>query len=307
MRGAEQIGGDRSQRWLGCGWDYPGGVMRAGGAGPSPLRLPGRLAAGETFVSTMSLGGQRFERIVVCTPWLDPGVDLAAFLRASVGDRLESGDLVAVSEKVAVVATGRGIPAAVVRPGRLARLVAAHVRPVGNSRGLSIPEKAQLVIDSVGWWRVAAAVAAGAVTRPLGIHGAFYVVAGYVARSIDGMRPPYHDVLLPPLTPTEGRAIAEQLTAELGHPVAIVDINDRGGSVRAVAGSAMSPRLLAGALCDNPLGQRDQSTPIVVVRRGPAPNSAHQGWGSALGGGRRARIWRIRPASGTPRRQLANR
>jgi F420-0:gamma-glutamyl ligase len=212
------------------------------------------------------VGGQRFERTVVCTPWLAPGLDLAGFLRASVVERLQPGDLVVVAEKVVVVTTGRGVPAVTVRPGRLARFVAGHVRPVGNSRGLSIPEKAQLVIDMVGRWRVLAAVAAAAVTRPLGIHGAFYVVAGYVGRSMDGMRPPYHDVLLPPLAPRVAQGIAEQLTTELGHPVAIVDMNDRGGSVRAVAGSVMSKRLLTEVLADNPLGQRDQSTPLAIVR-----------------------------------------
>ena len=63
------------------------------------------------------------------------------------------------------------------------------------------------------------------------------------------------------------RSIAEQLATEIGHPVAIVDINDRGGSVRTVAGSAMSKRRLAAVLADNPLGQRDQGTPIVLVHR----------------------------------------
>jgi F420-0:gamma-glutamyl ligase len=200
---------------------------------------------------------------------MTPGLDLAGTVREVLGGRLEPGDLVAITEKLVVVTTGRGVPAALVRPGRLARFLAAHVRPVGNSRGLSIPEKAQLVVDSVGRWRVLAAVAASAATRPLGIHGAFYVVAGYVARSTDGMRPPYEDVLLPPLSPRVARSIAEQLTTELGSPVAIVDMNDRGGSVRAVAGSVMSRRLLAEVLADNPLGQRGQATPIAIVRRAP--------------------------------------
>jgi F420-0:gamma-glutamyl ligase len=230
----------------------------------------------------MSVAGERFERTLVCTPWLAPGLDLAAFLRDSVVERLGPGDLLVVTEKVIVVTTGRGVPAAMVRPGRLARFVAAHVRPVGNSRGLSIPEKAQLVIDTAGWWRVAAAVAAGAVTRPLGIHGAFYVVAGYVARSMDGMRPPYGDTLLPPLSPPIAHAIAEQLASELGQPVAIVDMNDRGGSVRAVAGSLISKRRLPEVMADNPLGQRDQSTPIAIVRRAaPDSSSAGQDPGSA--------------------------
>jgi F420-0:gamma-glutamyl ligase len=238
-------------------------------------------------VSSVRVGGVGFERTVVCTPWLGPGLDLAGFLRGCVAGRLGMGDLLVVTEKLVVVATGRGVPAATVRPGRLAGLVAAHVRPVGNSRGLSIPEKAQLVIHTAGWWRVAAAVVAGAVTRPLGIHGAFYVVAGYVARSMDGMRPPYEHMLLPPLSPPVAQAIAEQLTIELGHPVAIVDMNDRGGSVRTVAGSVMSKRLLAEVLADNPLGQRDQSTPIAIVRRAPEVELSRHGRGSGPVRGRR--------------------
>jgi F420-0:gamma-glutamyl ligase len=225
------------------------------------------LSPGETFVSSVTVGREHFDRTVVCTPWLTAGVDLVELLRNMVVERLQPGDLVAITEKVVVVTTGRGIPAATVQPGRLATFAARHIRPVGNSRGLSIPEKMQLVIDMVGRWRVILAGAAAVATRPLGIRGPFYIVAGYVARCMDGMRPPYGDVLLPPLPPRIARSIAEQLTTEIGHPVAIVDINDRGGSVRAVAGSVMSKRLLAAVLSDNPLGQRDRATPIVVVHR----------------------------------------
>jgi F420-0:gamma-glutamyl ligase len=226
------------------------------------------LSPGDTFVSFVTVGGARYDRTVVCTPWLTVGVDLAELLRNTVVERLQPGDVVAVTEKVVVVTTGRGIPASMVRPGRLATFAARHIRPIGDSRGLSIPEKMQLVIDMVGPWRVILAGAVAAATRPLGIRGPFFLVAGYIARSMDGMRPPYGDVLLPPLPPRTARSIAGQLATEIGHPVAIVDINDRGGSVRAVAGSAMSKRRLAAVLADNPLGQRDQGTPIVVVHRG---------------------------------------
>jgi F420-0:gamma-glutamyl ligase len=235
--------------------------------GARPLELPVALSPGDTFVSSVTVGRERYDRTVVCTPWLTAGVDLVELLRNTVVERLQPGDVVAVTEKVVVVTTGRGIPAAMVRPGRLATFAARHIRPIGDSRGLSIPEKMQLVIDMVGPWRVILAGAVAAATRPLGLHGPFFVVAGYIARSMDGMRPPYGDVLLPPLSPRTARSIAEQLATEIGHPVAIVDINDRGGSVRTVAGSAMSKRRLAAVLADNPLGQRDQGTPIVLVHR----------------------------------------
>jgi F420-0:gamma-glutamyl ligase len=232
------------------------------------LDLPVAPSPGDTFASSVTVGGVRYDRTVVCTPWLTVGVDLAELLRNAVCERLQPGDVVAITEKVVVVTTGRGIPASTVRPGRLATFAARHIRPIGDSRGLSIPEKMQLVIDMVGPWRVILAGAVAAATRPLGIRGPFFVLAGYIARSMDGMRPPYGDVLLPPLPPRTAQSIAGQLATEIGHPVAIVDINDRGGSVRAVAGSAMSRRRLAAVLADNPLGQRKQGTPIVVVRSG---------------------------------------
>jgi len=231
------------------------------------LELPAALLPGEAFVSSVTVGGERFDRMVVCTPWMTAGIDLVGLLREMVVERLQPGDLLAISEKVVVVTTGRSIPASMVQPGGLATFAARHIRPIGNSRGLSIPEKMQLVIDMVGRGRFLLAAAVATAARPLGIHGPFYLVAGYVARSMDGMRPPYGDVLLPPLSPRTARSIAEQLATEMGHPVAIVDINDRGGSVRTVAGSAMSKRRLAAVLADNPLGQRDQGTPIVLVHR----------------------------------------
>ena len=61
-------------------------------------------------MSTVPVAGERFERTVVCTPWLAPGLDLAGFLRAGVAERLEPGDLLVVTEKVVAVTTGRGVP-----------------------------------------------------------------------------------------------------------------------------------------------------------------------------------------------------
>jgi hypothetical protein len=81
------------------------------------------------------------------------------------------------------------------------------------------------------------------------------------------MRPPLEDLLLPPLDAAEAVTIARDLERALGLTVAIVDINDRGGSVRCVSGGDPDPRLLLQVLRDNPLGQRAQSTPVGLVRR----------------------------------------
>ena len=48
--------------------------------------------------------------------------------------------------------------------------------------------------------------------------------------------------------------------------VSIVDLNDFGGSIRAVSPRSLSAETLAAILSDNPLGQHRRSTPFVLVR-----------------------------------------
>ncbi len=49
--------------------------------------------------------------------------------------------------------------------------------------------------------------------------------------------------------------------------MAIVDINDRGGRIRAVSPGGLPAADLLRALRDNPMGHCDQSTPIGMVSR----------------------------------------
>jgi F420-0:gamma-glutamyl ligase len=216
----------------------------------------------------------------VHTHWLTEDDDLATVLDQATAELRRDTDTVAVSEKVAVLLTGRSIDSGTVSPGRLARYLAGNVRTIGNSRGLSIPEKMQLVLQQQGRARVVLAALSSALLRRLGRRGDFYRLAGNFARDLDGMRPPYLGTLLPPLTPSEAQQLAEQLEQRLDTGVAIVDINDRGGSVRAVSSRSLPPADLRTALGDNPMGQGTRGVPFVLVRQlpagGPAPEPAGQ-------------------------------
>lgn len=214
----------------------------------------------------VTVGAAQYERILVRTPWLGPGDDLGEAVNAAVGGLCRATDTVFVAEKLAVLLTGRAVGAATIRPGRLARLLAAHVRPYGDSMGLSIPAKMQYVLEHAGPGRVVVAAAAAAVTRRLGIRGTFYRLAGSLARDIDGMRPPYEGTVLPPLPPAVAVQLCERLASRIGAEVAIVDINDRGGSVRARSLDALSEIEIRAALQDNPLGHCEQATPFGLLR-----------------------------------------
>jgi F420-0:gamma-glutamyl ligase len=219
----------------------------------------------------------RYQRIVVRTRWLTPHDELAVVLRTSLAGLVLPGDTVVVSEKVAVLLTKRGVPISSVRPGALARLLAGRVQPRPGSRGLSVPEKMQYVLEQTGRTRLLLAAAACAVTRPLGVHGPFYRVAGALARDLDGGRPPFEHLLFPPLQPQDAAALCTRLESALATGVAIVDINDYGGTVRATSGRSLPAEVLRGVLADNPLGQRHQCTPIGVVRAVDADAAALPG------------------------------
>lgn len=214
--------------------------------------------------------GRRWRRVLLRTPWLvaddDLGAALAAALAAVPGGSPRPGDVVAVAEKVAVVTSGRAVDATALQAGPLAHLLARSVRPVGNSLGLSQPRKMQFVLDQVGPARVVGAALAAAIARPFGSTGTFYRLLGSTARDLDGLRGAYLDALLPPLLPGEAALLGHHLAARLGRAVAIVDINDRGGSIRSVTAEGPTPDVLLRLLADNPQGDCDQSTPLVLLR-----------------------------------------
>jgi hypothetical protein len=213
----------------------------------------------------VSVAGVKYLRLPLHTPWLDPTDDLVLALKESLKPA-RPGDTVGVSEKVAILLTGRTVAISTVKPGRLARLLASHVHPRTDSKGLAVPEKMEYVVRTVGLRRIIPAVIGSAVTRPLGMHGTFYRIAGSVARDVDGGRPPYEDVLFPPLDSRVAQKMCADLERALDIGVSIVDLNDYGGSIRAVSPRSLSEETLAAVLSDNPLGQRLTSTPFVLVR-----------------------------------------
>lgn len=209
----------------------------------------------------------------VRTRWLGPWDTLRDAVRTYAPD-LRPTDTLVISEKLAVLLTGRGLPIEDYAPRRVARLLVRFVRPRPGSRGLSVPEKMQYLVEHIGAPRLALACLTSAVTRPLGLRGMFYRVAGSLARDLDGGRPPFEHLLFPPLTRHEAQEICDDLTNVLGCGVAIVDINDYGGSIRAGSWLAPAPKTLMRLLRSNPLGQQDVRTPFAVLSHDDDPEVA---------------------------------
>jgi hypothetical protein len=209
--------------------------------------------------------------IPVRTPLVRPGDDLVAIVKRAVDGIARPGDVVAVSESALAIAQGEMIAAEHVRPSRLAYVLARRAGPLAT---MSQPESMQLVIDRVGKWRVVYATLAHLIARARGHRGAFYDVTGDAVAAFDGYTgtmPPYERAIV--FSPKDPTGFAQSFREQTGTACAVVDANDLGKAKVLGASAEVCDEIVAAALLDNPHGNSDEQTPVVVLKwRGRGPN-----------------------------------
>ena len=214
--------------------------------------------------------------IPVRTPLVCPGDDLVATLARAIDGIARAGDLVAVAESAVAIAQGELLSAECVRPSWLAYAVARRVHPNAT---MSQPESLQLVIDRVGAWKVIYAMLLQALARLTGRRGAFYEVLGEAIAAFDGYTgtmPPYDRAIV--FAPREPDAFAESVREQTGIACAVVDANDLGRAKVLGASRGVSAQGVEEALLDNPHGNSDEQTPVVVLKwRGDGGNPLFAG------------------------------
>lgn len=209
--------------------------------------------------------------IPVRTRLVRAGDDLAEVVAAAVTGIARAGDVVAVSETAVAIAQGEFVVAERVRPSRLAYALS---RRAGALATVSQPESMQIVIDRAGRGRVLAAVCAHLAGRLLGRRGAFYDVMGEAIAAIDGYTgtmPPFERAIV--FAPRDPDATAAAIAERTGAACAVVDANDLHKAKVLGASAGVDTGAVARALLDNPHGNGDEQTPIVVLKwRAGGPN-----------------------------------
>ena len=126
----------------------------------------------------------------------------------------------------------------------------------------------QGAIMEAGRPRIVAGTVAAIVTKPFGRRGWFYRVAGQGTALIDdvaaALPPNDHHMVFGPRDPD---GLAAELAVRLRCGAAIVDANHLSGAWVVAASEGVDRRWLEAALNDNPAGNQDERTPVVIVRR----------------------------------------
>ncbi|KAH9544025.1 hypothetical protein CY35_13G095800 [Sphagnum magellanicum] len=190
----------------------------------------------------------------------------------------KTGDVIAIGETPLAIMQGRFRHPKGVHPGILAKLACRLFHPTSS---LATACGMQALIDISGKLRVVMAVVFAVIARLVGIRGMFYRLAGAQARLIDdvtGTLPPYDQYIT--LGPVRVQETVDALKAKtglccicvvfdsihLGCEVAVVDVNDLRKVQILAASNGVDHKALTSALLDNPAGNADEQTPLVLVR-----------------------------------------
>lgn len=220
-------------------------------------------------VKTVEVQGVTYDRFLVRTHLVHVKEPLLEVLKRYAAPAIQPGDFIAVSEKLVAITQGRVIHRSLIRPGLLAKVVVRGVTKLKDDVGFSDPAKMQVVIFRAGWWRIFFAMLLGGITRLVGRRGDFYRIAGHRVAEIDGFNPhtikPFNEfaMLGPEDPPRDAQAIEDATT----WPAVIMDANNVNVKILGLSKRVpVSPATARLILLDNPIGQEDEQTPIVVVR-----------------------------------------
>lgn len=218
--------------------------------------------------------GIRYERIPVHTHRIEFGESLIEAFKRYVLPLAQKGDWAAISEKVVSVSQNNVRHISTVKAGWLARLLVQGVKKYPNDIGFSRPEKMQLAVELAGHPRIILAMLLGTLGKTIGVRGIFWRVAGHRVSEIDGFNPsavdPYKEyAALPPKNPEK---VCAEIETQCGLPAVIIDGNNINVEVISMSKSVPVDKKTARLiLLDNPMGQNDEMTPFILIRRGDTP------------------------------------
>ncbi|NLY54468.1 MAG: hypothetical protein GX060_07625 [Firmicutes bacterium] len=206
----------------------------------------------------------KFLRFIFRTPILQPGDDLLRLIEQKLMAALSPGDIIIISSRAVAACQGQLLPVSSIEIQGPATRLAKWWQRLRPTDLLAHPVTMQKAIDLVGLWPMVAATVWRACGfgnwRLLKVQPVVLLRLGEAADL-----PVYQGQLI--LPPRDAAEVAHSIWQATGYRVAVVSAGPQ-GRVRLVGASpGVNPRLLAGSLLDNPLGDGCQQTPLAILRQ----------------------------------------
>jgi hypothetical protein len=213
-----------------------------------------------------------YERITIKTEIIMPGMDIPSVMDQYTKNIREKGDLLTIASCVVALAERRIYSVDSIKASSLAKVLSRFVHddqfPFGGNAPLCNPLSMQAAIQETGAFRILySAVFGGVLSKVFPGSGMFYRLAGEQAALIDDMPgaiPPFDYYVV--LGPKDSSKTCQEVKELTGHDTAIVDANDLQIAWAVGVSDRKLKKPIETALSDNPAGNGDQRTPIIILR-----------------------------------------
>lgn len=183
---------------------------------------------------------------------------------------VQEDDIIALGQKIVSILQKRIIYKKDVRVGFWAKFLSKFAKKTPYGFSVGNPLKMQVAINVAGLPRIFFAGFCGMVCKLFGRAGVFYRVAGNQINELDGFYgkffPQYGEMGI--FGPVDCDSLCDKLKEKFGFSFCVPDVNDLGGNILGRSQDLIGwDKLLLKILKDNPAGQSDEQTPIIIVRR----------------------------------------
>ncbi len=215
--------------------------------------------------------GCEFERFAIQTHFIEQGESYLDVIGKYVAPLYEEGDVLSISEKIISMCQNNTVNKSDVKLGFWAKFLSKFAS--SNSHGIAMdePYKLQLAINLAGLPRILFACFCSAVTKLFGIKGVFYKIAGHEIDGIDGFYMNssfdlYHNLAL--LNPKNPSKVCNEISDAFKINSMIVDANDFEVNILGKNDNLkeLSDEFLKMLIKDNPAGQSDELTPLILIK-----------------------------------------
>lgn len=204
------------------------------------------------------------ELVPVHTRILTHRDDIVEAIMHYAGKDIGPEDIVCVAESVVAITQGHITRPEELRPTWQARLLCRFVPAEGS---MSSVYGMQSAMELDGKWKVFGAFILGAIAKIFRKDGVFYQISRAAALTDDvtGTMPPFDKHIV--YGPKDADKVAERIVQRTGSYGAVVaDVNDLKRAAVLGHSRGMDPKRIARILIDNPFGNDDQMTPIVIIK-----------------------------------------
>jgi len=210
-----------------------------------------------------------YNRYPIRTQFITVSDNLNSIISKYILDVAKKNDIIVLCEKIVSITQNRVVYKRDIKLGFWAKFLSKFAKKTPYGFSVGNPFKMQVAINLAGLPRILLACFCSGITKIFGISGTFYKVAGHQISQIDGFYgeafPQYAEMGI--LGSKDSDKVCEELRNNFGFSFVIADVNDLG---RNIIGRSQDLKekdeLILEALKDNPAGQSNQQTPIIIIR-----------------------------------------